>query len=34
MKIIVIGGAGYIGSHAVKRLVDEGLSVVVVDKLL
>lgn len=32
-SILVCGGAGYIGSHAVKKLVDEGLSVVVVDNL-
>ena len=32
-SILICGGAGYIGSHAVKRLVDEGLSVVVVDNL-
>lgn len=31
--ILICGGAGYIGSHAVKKLVDEGLSVVVVDNL-
>ncbi|EJV77408.1 hypothetical protein IG3_04791 [Bacillus cereus HuA2-1] len=28
-SILICGGAGYIGSHAVKKLVDEGLSVVV-----
>ncbi|WP_242271383.1 UDP-glucose 4-epimerase GalE [Bacillus cereus group sp. BfR-BA-01310] len=32
-SILVCGGAGYIGSHAVKKLIDEGLSVVVVDNL-
>ena len=32
-SILICGGAGYIGSHAVKKLVDEGLSVVVVDNL-
>ena len=29
--ILVCGGAGYIGSHAVKRLVDIGYKVVVLD---
>ncbi|MEY8572062.1 NAD-dependent epimerase/dehydratase family protein, partial [Lactobacillus intestinalis] len=24
MRVLVIGGAGYIGSHAVKELVKEG----------
>jgi len=33
MKILVTGGAGYIGSAAVKKLVDEGHQVVVVDNL-
>ncbi|GFZ26364.1 UDP-glucose 4-epimerase GalE [Lactobacillus corticis] len=33
MKILVIGGAGYIGSHAVKRLVADGNDVVVLDSL-
>ncbi len=33
MKILVIGGAGYIGSHAVKRLVADGEEVVVLDAL-
>ncbi|TQR51977.1 UDP-glucose 4-epimerase GalE [Bacillus cereus] len=32
-SILICGGAGYIGSHAVKKLVEEGLSVVVVDNL-
>lgn len=31
--ILVLGGAGYIGSHAVKMLIDAGESVVVVDNL-
>lgn len=33
MKIVVIGGAGYIGSHAVKLLVERGHDVVAVDNL-
>ncbi len=31
--ILVLGGAGYIGSHAVKMLIDHGEQVVVVDNL-
>ena len=33
MKILVTGGAGFIGSHLVARLVDEDTNVVVVDNL-
>lgn len=33
MSIIVLGGAGYIGSHTVYKLIDEGLDVVVADNL-
>ena len=33
MKILVSGGAGYIGSHAVVQLLDQGYEVVVVDNL-
>jgi UDP-glucose 4-epimerase len=33
MNILVIGGAGYIGSHMVKLLCKEGTSVVVLDDL-
>ncbi len=34
MSILVLGGAGYIGSHTVDRLINQGYSVVVVDNLL
>ena len=33
MKILVIGGAGYIGSHMVVRLLDEGADVTTFDNL-
>lgn len=33
MNVLVTGGAGYIGSHAVLRLVETGNSVLVVDNL-
>ncbi|MGM0867327.1 MAG: UDP-glucose 4-epimerase GalE [Bacillota bacterium] len=33
MSILVLGGAGYIGSHAVYQLIDQGEQVVVVDNL-
>src|SRR5215831_6035633 len=33
MTILVTGGAGYIGSHMVHELVDQGERVVVVDNL-
>lgn len=32
--ILVVGGAGYIGSHTVKHLLDNGYSVVVADNLV
>ena len=33
MAIVVLGGAGYIGSHTVYELIDQGRDVVVVDNL-
>ncbi|EUJ28331.1 UDP-glucose 4-epimerase [Listeria grayi] len=33
MSILVLGGAGYIGSHAVDQLVEKGYAVAVVDNL-
>ncbi len=33
MSILVLGGAGYIGSHTVRQLCEKGESVVVVDNL-
>jgi UDP-glucose 4-epimerase len=33
MKILVTGGAGYIGSHCVRQLIKSGYSVVVLDNL-
>ena len=33
MSILVLGGAGYIGSHAVYQLIDQNKEVVVVDNL-
>ncbi|MEO1782387.1 UDP-glucose 4-epimerase GalE [Enterococcus diestrammenae] len=33
MAILVLGGAGYIGSHAVDQLINKGYDVVVVDSL-
>jgi len=32
-KILVVGGAGYIGSHMVRRLTEAGEQVVVLDNL-
>jgi len=32
-KVLVIGGAGFIGSHTVDALVEEGLDVVILDSL-
>ncbi len=33
MAILVLGGAGYIGSHTVYELIDAGRDVVVADNL-
>jgi UDP-glucose 4-epimerase len=33
MSILVLGGAGYVGSHAVYQLIDQGSEVVVIDNL-
>ena len=33
MSILVLGGAGYIGSHTVREMIDSGLDVAVVDDL-
>jgi len=33
-KILVTGGAGYIGSHTVRLLADQGYSLIVVDNLI
>lgn len=34
MTILVLGGAGYIGSHTVDKLITQNYEVVVVDNLL
>lgn len=33
MSVLVLGGAGYIGSHAVYQLIDQGHEVIVIDNL-
>src|SRR5215472_4177616 len=33
MKILVTGGAGYIGSHTVRELIERGHNVIVLDTL-
>ena len=33
MKCIVTGGAGFIGSHIVDRLIDDGHKVIIIDDL-
>ena len=33
MKILVTGGAGFIGSHVAKQLVNQGCNVIVLDDL-
>ncbi|WP_235805117.1 NAD-dependent epimerase/dehydratase family protein, partial [Latilactobacillus fuchuensis] len=34
MSILVLGGAGYIGSHTVDQLINQGFDVAVVDSLI
>ena len=34
MKILITGGAGYLGSVITKRMLDEGHEVIVLDKLI
>ncbi|MDF0341502.1 NAD-dependent epimerase/dehydratase family protein, partial [Staphylococcus pseudintermedius] len=34
MSMLVLGGAGYIGSHCVDQLIEVGYDVVVVDNLV
>lgn len=33
MKVLVVGGAGYIGSHAVNELIKDGQQVIILDNL-
>ena len=32
-KILITGGAGFIGSHAVEKFIENGYSVIVLDNL-
>ena len=32
-KILITGGAGFIGSHTAKKLIDEGYAIVIIDNL-
>ena len=34
MRIVVTGGAGFIGSHFIEKIVNEGIEAVVVDNLI
>ena len=34
MQVLVVGGAGYVGSHAVRSLIQAGYEVVVLDNLV
>ena len=33
MSVLILGGAGYIGSHTVLEFLDKGFSVVIADNL-
>ena len=33
MRVLVTGGAGYVGSHAAKQLIKSGHEVVILDNL-
>ena len=34
MNVLVIGGAGYIGSHCVRQLIEAGHNPIVLDNLV